>query len=41
MPIENAGATREAWLQARLALLEKEKAYVRAGDELDAQRRNV
>ena len=32
---------REDWLQARLALLEREKAHSRAGDELAAARRSL
>lgn len=32
-------ATREAWLEARMALLEEEKAHLRAGDALAAKRR--
>lgn len=31
--------SREAWLKARTALLEEEKAYLRAGDALAAKRR--
>lgn len=32
-------ATREDWLTARIALLEREKAHMKAGDELAAARR--
>jgi len=31
-------STREAWLEARKNLLQKEKAHARAGDELAAER---
>jgi predicted dithiol-disulfide oxidoreductase (DUF899 family) len=34
-------ASREEWLKARLALLEKEKAFSRARDELSALRRQL
>jgi predicted dithiol-disulfide oxidoreductase (DUF899 family) len=34
-------ASREAWLEAREALLEREKAYTRLGDELARQRRGL
>jgi predicted dithiol-disulfide oxidoreductase (DUF899 family) len=33
--------TREAWLEAREALLEREKAYTRLGDEIARQRREL
>jgi predicted dithiol-disulfide oxidoreductase (DUF899 family) len=33
--------SREEWREARLALLEKEKAHMRAGDELNAERRRL
>lgn len=38
---EHKVATREEWLAARLALLEREKAYTRAGDELARERREL
>ena len=34
-------ATREAWNEARQALLEREKAYTRLGDEIARQRREL
>ena len=34
-------ATREAWLKAREALLEREKAYTRLGDEIARERREL
>jgi predicted dithiol-disulfide oxidoreductase (DUF899 family) len=34
-------ATREAWLEARAALLEREKAHTRLGDEIARQRREL
>ncbi len=34
-------ATREAWLEAREALLEREKAHTRLGDEIARQRREL
>ncbi|MEP5764026.1 MAG: DUF899 domain-containing protein [Halieaceae bacterium] len=36
---DKAAVDRAQWLQARMALLELEKAHARAGDELAAQRR--
>src|SRR5687768_10284723 len=38
---ERSIATREVWLQARLALLEKEKALTRAREELAVARRTL
>ena len=35
---DHSTGTREEWLEARLALLEAEKAYTRRGDELARQR---
>jgi len=32
---------KQQWLEARIALLEKEKAHIRAGDEIAAQRRKL
>jgi predicted dithiol-disulfide oxidoreductase (DUF899 family) len=37
----NPTVSREAWLDARRTLLEKEKAYLRAGDRLAAERRSL
>lgn len=33
--------SREEWHEARIALLEKEKAHTRARDELNAERRRL
>ncbi len=40
MPTHPTG-TREEWLQARLALLEAEKAHTRHGDALARQRQEL
>ena len=37
----NEIVSRDAWLSARKALLEKEKAHMRAGDKLAAERRRL
>ena len=39
--IEHKVGTREEWLAARAALLEREKAHTRTGDELAGQRREL
>lgn len=39
--MQNRTVSREAWLEARLALLEKEKALTRMRDELSAARREL